>query len=319
MGRNVTIQTSETFNFVFRTLSAFGNKWNGLRQAAAALAFTAAGLIPCAALAADNAGHAVPGEIGFQEAVTPIAHEMHFFHDWILLPVIILICLFVLALLGYVVVRFNENANPVPSRTTHHAGLEVAWTVLPVMILVIIAIPSFRLLTHQLVIPQSDITVKVTGKQWYWTYSYPPDQGGGFEFDSNIKQDSDLAPGDLRLLAVDNEAVVPAGKVVHVLVTAADVIHSFVIQSFGVRIDAVPGRMNETWFKAEKEGVYYGQCSKICGQDHAFMPIAFRVVSPEAYAAWIAGAKKKFASGSITPVELAGNDTTFKTLPGNAR
>ncbi len=276
-----------------------------------ALALIMPGLVPRAAFAEESLGHAVPGEIGFQEAVTPIAHEMHFFHDWILLPIITLISLFVLGLLAYVVIRFNEKANPVPSRTTHHAGLEVAWTVLPVMILVIIAIPSFRLLTHQLVIPQSDLTVKVTGKQWYWTYTYPPDQGGGFEFDSNIKQESDLAPGDLRLLAVDNEAVVPVGKVVHVLVTGADVIHSFVIQSFGVRIDAVPGRMNETWFKAEKEGMYYGQCSKICGQEHAFMPIAFRVVSPEAYAAWVAGAKKKFASNAAGPVTLAANGAAF--------
>jgi cytochrome c oxidase subunit 2 len=280
-------------------------------SASTAIAFSMASLtllgLTCAR-AEEAAGHAVPGQIGFQEAVTPIAHEMHVFHDLILLPIITIICIFVLVLLAYVVIRFNERANPVASRTTHHAGLEVAWTVLPVMVLVVIAIPSFRLLTHQLVVPQADLTVKVTGKQWYWTYDYPSDQGGGFEFDSTLKADSDLQPGDLRQLSVDNEAVVPVGKVVHVLVTAADVIHSFTIPSFGIRIDAVPGRMNETWFKAEREGLYYGQCSKICGQDHAYMPIAFRVVSPEQYAAWIASAKQKFASNAAVPVHLAGND-----------
>ncbi|VTZ26351.1 putative cytochrome c oxidase subunit 2 (fragment) [Methylocella tundrae] len=185
---------------------------------------------------------------------------------------------------------------------------------LPVMILVIIAIPSFRLLTHQLVVPPADITVKVTGKQWYWTYDYPKDQGGGFSFDSYLIPESDLKPGDIRQLSVDNEAVVPVGKVVHVLVTGADVIHSFTIPSFGVRIDAVPGRMNETWFKAEREGVYYGQCSKLCGKDHAFMPIAFRVVSPEQYTAWLASAAKKFASNAPHSIQLANTNAPAAEL-----
>jgi cytochrome c oxidase subunit 2 len=303
---------------------AVKQKFGGVRRTCASIALAAAslnvvGLAP--AMAQEVIGRALPGQINFQEAVSPIAHEIHQFHDWILLPISTIICLFVLALLAYVVFRFNEKANPVPSQTTHHAGLEVAWTVLPVMILVVIAIPSFRLLTHQLVVPQSDLTVKVTGKQWYWTYDYPPDQGGGFEFDSTLIADSDLKPGDLRQLSVDNEAVVPVGKVVHVLVTAADVIHSFTIPSFGVRIDAVPGRMNETWFKAEREGVYYGQCSKLCGQDHAYMPIAFRVVSAEQYAAWIASAKQKFASNNAAVVHLADNaDNNMphgKTLTAN--
>jgi cytochrome c oxidase subunit 2 len=263
-----------------------------------------------AALGADAAradGFPRPGQITFEEAVTPIAHEMHFFHNWILLPITILICLLVLGLLAYVLIRFHEKNNPVAAQTTHNSTLEVAWTVLPVMILVIIAIPSFRLLTHQLVIPPVDITVKLTGKQWYWTLDYPQDQGGGFSFDTYLIPDADLKPGDIRQLSVDNEAVVPVGKVVHVLVTAADVIHSFTIPSFGVRIDAVPGRMNETWFKAEREGVYYGQCSKLCGGNHAFMPIAFRVVSPEQYNAWLVTAAKKFASGAAGPVHLATN------------
>jgi cytochrome c oxidase subunit 2 len=253
-------------------------------------------------------GHAVPGQMGLQRGTTEIAHEMHWFHDWLLLPIITVICLFVLGLLVWIVLKFNEKANPVPSRTTHNSLLEVAWTVIPVLILVVIAIPSFRLLTKQLVLPDADITMKITGKQWYWTYDYPQDQGGGFSFDSLLKPDADLKPDDIRLLAVDNEAVIPVGKTVRLQVTAADVIHSFVVQSFGARIDAVPGRLNETWFKPEKEGIYYGQCSKICGKDHAFMPIAFRVVSEQEYAAWLADAKKKFASNS-TPVAVAAAET----------
>jgi cytochrome c oxidase subunit 2 len=185
----------------------------------------------------------------------------------------------------------------------------VAWTAIPLMILVVIAIPSFRLLTKQIALPETDMTLKVTGKQWYWTYEYPQDQGGGFSFDSLLKPEADIKPaeGDIWLLSVDNMAVVPVGKTIRVQVTAADVIHSFVVQSFGARIDAVPGRLNETWFKPEKEGVYYGQCSKLCGKDHAFMPIAFRVVSEQDYATWLADAKKKFALTS-TPVAVAAAD-----------
>jgi len=259
-------------------------------------------LLPGVALAD---GYPEPGEVGLQAAATPIAEEIVFFHNWILLPIITFICVFVLALLAYVIFRFNEKANPTPTRTTHHSGLEVAWTVTPVMILVVIAIPSFRLLTHQLTMPAADITLKATGKQWYWTYTYPKDQGGGFEFDSEMIQAADLKPGDIRQLSVDNEAVVPVGKTVLVQVTAADVIHAFTIPSFGIRIDAVPGRMNETWFKAEREGVYYGQCTKLCGKDHSDMPIAIRVVSQEKYDAWLAEAAKKFASKDSTPLRLA--------------
>ncbi len=250
-----------------------------------------------------------PGQIGFQQAVTPIAEEMHWFHDVLLLPIITIISLFVLGLLIWVSVKFNAKANPNPSKMTHHTGLEVAWTVIPVMILVIIAIPSFRLLTHQLVVPKADITVKVTGKQWYWSYDYPKDEGGGFGFDSLMKPENEIRAdqGDIRLLTVDNEAVVPVGAVVRLQVTAADVIHSFVIQSFGIRVDAVPGRLNETWFKAEREGMYYGQCSKICGANHAYMPIAFRVVSKDKYAAWLTDAKKKYASSDSAPQKLADN------------
>ena len=257
------------------------------------------------------AGHPVPGQIGFQVGVTPIATEIHHFHDYLILPIITLICLFVAALLLICVFRFNERVNPTPSKTTHHTGLEVAWTIIPVLLLVIIAIPSFRLLTRQLVIPKADLTIKATGKQWYWSYDYPKDQDGGFGFDSVLKPDSDLKPGDIHLLSVDNEVVVPVNKVVRVQVTGADVIHSWVVQSLGSRIDAVPGRLNETWFKAEREGIYYGQCSKLCGKDHAYMPIAVRVVSEPAYTAWLADAKKKFADNGHASTRVADASATL--------
>jgi cytochrome c oxidase subunit 2 len=234
------------------------------------------------------------------QPASTMAQDMVAFHDNLLLPIITVISLFVLALLVYVIFRFNERANPTPSRTTHHTGLEVAWTVIPLLILVVIAIPSFRLLTKQIALPETDMTVKVIGKQWYWTYAYPKDQNGGFEFDSNLLDQTKLAAGKLKLLDVDNEAVVPVGKTIRLQITAdaVGVIHSFVITALGVRMDAVPGRLNEVWFKAEKEGIYYGQCSKLCGKDHAYMPIAFRVVSQQAYEAWLADAKKKYASAS---------------------
>ncbi len=278
-------------------------RWRGLGRigGAALIGLASAGIAK-----ADDYGHAEPGQIGFQAPVTDLARYLQWFHNDILLPLIIVISIFVLALLAYVVVRFNEKANPTPSKTTHNTLIEVVWTIVPVIILVFVAIPSFRLLTMQLTFPPADVNIKVTASQWHWSYGYPKDQGG-FSFDSYMKDEKDLKPenGDLRLLSVDNEAVVPINKVIHLEVTSTDVIHSFVIQSFGVRIDAVPGRLNQTWFKADREGIYYGQCSKICGKDHAFMPIAFRVVSEEKYQAWLANSKKKFASADGA-VQLAG-------------
>ena len=274
----------------------------GCVPASRSLAFTAGLLLSGSAYALpDGIGYAEPGQIGLQVPESPVARELNFFHNGILLPLITLICLFVLVLLAIVVVKFNERANPVPTRTTHHALLEVAWTIVPVLILVAIAVPSFRLLNHQLILPEGDMTLKVTGKQWYWSYEYPKDQGG-ISFDSIIKPENELKPGELRLLTVDNEVVVPVNKIIRLQITAADVIHSFIIQSFAVRMDAVPGRLNEAWFKAEREGVYYGQCSKLCGKDHAFMPIAFRVVSQDKYDAWIAEKKKSAALASQTRV-----------------
>lgn len=280
-------------------------------MAAAALAAGATTLLPESALA--GTGMPSPWQMNLQGAATEVSEYIHWFHDW-LNVIIFTISIFVLGLLIYVAWRFNERKNPVPSKTTHNALLEVAWTVIPVLILVVIAIPSFRLLKLQLEIPQSDLTVKVTGKQWYWSYEYPQD-GGAFGFDSLMLDEKQRAEAiasnkiaaaeSPRLLAVDNEAVVPVGKVVRVQVTAADVIHKFTVPSFGIKIDAIPGRLNETWFRADREGIYYGQCSFICGQNHAYMPIAFRVVSAERYAAWLAESKKKFASAGDAAGKVA--------------
>jgi cytochrome c oxidase subunit II len=250
-------------------------------------------LITGAGRAFAGLGHPTPWQIGLQEAGSPVMADLIWFHH-LLLGVITFICLVVLTLLVWVIVRYNRRSNAAPARTTHHTSLEVAWTVVPIAILVFIAVPSFRLLFLQQNVPPAEVTVKATGKQWYWTYGYP-DQGK-FEFDSVMIKDSDLKPGQPRLLTVDNEIVVPVGKVVRVQVTGADVIHSFAVPSFGIKIDAIPGRLNETWFKAIKEGVYYGQCSELCGKNHAFMPITVRVVSEDAFKSWIEEAKKKYAA-----------------------
>jgi cytochrome c oxidase subunit 2 len=243
-------------------------------------------------------GQPSPWEIGLQGSATPVMDDIVWFHNF-LLWVIGAISLFVLVLLATVVVRFNARANPVPSRTTHNTTIEILWTIIPVLILVSIAVPSFRLLFYELKVPPADVTVKVTGKQWFWSYSYPDSK---FEFDSLMVQDKDLKPGQPRLLSVDNEMVVPVNKVIRVEVTGADVIHSFSVPSFGIKIDAIPGRLNETWFKAEREGTYYGQCSQLCGRDHAFMPIAVHVVSQKDYTAWLETAKKKYADDDAAPV-----------------
>ena len=232
-------------------------------------------------------------QLGFQQSVTPVMDNIVWFHDF-LLWLITAITLFVLALLLYIFVRFNARSNPTPSKTTHNTLLEVAWTLVPVVILVAIAVPSFKLLFLQLTIPPADLTVKATGKQWYWSYAYPDSK---FEFDSLLACDPQRIKCEQpRLLAVDNEMVVPVNKVVRVQVIGAEVIHAFAVPSFGIKIDAVPGRLNETWFRATREGVYYGQCSELCGRDHAYMPIAVRVVNDREYAVWLDQAKKKYAT-----------------------
>jgi cytochrome c oxidase subunit II len=233
-------------------------------------------------------GQPAPWEYGLQGAASPVMESITYFHDWLLI-VITVITLFVLGLLVTVVIKFNAKANPVPSRTTHNTLIEIIWTLGPVLILMAIVVPSFKLLFEELDLPKADLTIKATGKQWYWSYAYP--DNGKFEFDSLLAQDKQP-----RLLGVDNEIVVPVDKVIRVQVTGADVIHSFAVPAFGIKIDAIPGRLNETWFKATKMGMFYGQCSELCGKNHAFMPIAVRVVSDQDFAAWVEVAKKKFAS-----------------------
>lgn len=231
-----------------------------LRVAVAAAVLVGFGALAAPDPAAAGLGQPSPWQLGMQEAAAPVMKDVVWFHD-LLLWIITAIVALVLVLLVIVTVRFNAKANPTPSRTTHNTLIEVLWTVVPVIVLVVIAVPSFRIMFLQLNTPQADVTVKATGKQWFWSYAYP-DQGQ-FEFDSLMVPDNELKPGQPRLLAVDNEMVVPVGKVVRVQVTGADVIHAFAVPSFGIKIDAVPGRLNETWFKAEREGVYYGQCSEL--------------------------------------------------------
>lgn len=260
------------------------------------LAAACIGLSGSAALA--GSGQPSPKQIYFQDAVTPIAEQIHQVHDlvnWI----IIVITLFVMGLMGYVMWRFHEKRNPVPSKTTHNTTIEVLWTVVPVFILVLIAIPSFKLLYAQYTYPPPDLTIKATGNAWNWTHELP-DQG--IRIDSVMLQDNEREdviksgiPADQvpRNLAVNNEVLVPVNKVVHVLVTSSDVIHSWTIPSFGSKVDAVPGRITATWFKATKEGIYFGQCSELCGKDHAFMPIAIRVVKPPVFADWAKAVKDR--------------------------
>lgn len=261
-------------------------------------------LMPGAASAAE--GRPENWQIGFQPAATPIAEQMHDFHD-LLLVIITGIVIFVLALLIWVIVRYNSKANPEPSKTSHNTFIEVAWTIVPVLILLVIAVPSFRLLYAQYDVPKADVTIKATGYQWYWSYNYP-DQGG-FSFDSLLVEKADLKPGQSYLLAVDNEVVVPVNKVVHVLVTANDVMHNWAMPAFGTKMDAIPGRTNLTWFKVTKPGVYHGQCSELCGSRHAYMPIAVRAVTDEEFAAWVDQAKQKFASTMPDAVKVADSET----------
>ena len=239
-------------------------------------------------------------QLGFQNSASQSMSEIVSFHNNILLPVIIAISVFVLFLMIYVCIRFRASRNPNPSRTTHNVAVEVLWTLIPCLILIVMAVPSFKILYKQDTIPKADITVKAIGYQWYWGYEYPDEN---IIFESYMIKDEELKENQPRLLTVDNEVVVPVNKVVKVLITANDVLHAWALPSFGVKRDAVPGRINETWFKAEKVGTYYGQCSELCGIQHAFMPITVRVVTDEEYAIWLAEAKMKFANEPITENE----------------
>lgn len=245
----------------------------------------------------------VDGGLGLQAPVTEVAADIISFHN-LLLTIITAIVVLVMILLLIVVVRFRKSKNPTPSKTTHHTMLEVAWTVLPVMILVIIAIPSFRLLYKQVVIPEAEVTVKAVGYQWYWGYEYP--DHGDISLISNMVEDADLEPGQPRLLAADEAMVVPVDTTVRVIVTAADVIHAFAVPPFGIKIDAIPGRLNETWFRAEKTGMYYGQCSELCGTRHAFMPINVKVVTKEEFQAWTEQQQAATSNDNVKVAELSG-------------
>ena len=242
-------------------------------------------------------GKPVAGGTSFQPAATSLARDIKWLDDMLLIFVI-LTSLFVVGLLAVVVIKYNRKANPEPATFTHHSKLEVAWTVIPVLILVVIGSFSLPILFNQLEIPESDVTIKATGNQWYWSYEYPEHE---FGFDAFMLEKEELAKygyqADEYLLATDYPMVVPIDSVVRMQIAGADVIHAWKIPAFGVHMDAVPGRLNETWFKAEKEGIFFGQCSELCGKNHAYMPIVVKVVSKEKYKEWLDGAITEFAEG----------------------
>ncbi|WP_410176281.1 cytochrome c oxidase subunit II [Stappia indica] len=261
----------------------------------------AAALAPLAFAGAASAAQPMPWQLGFQPAATEVMEDITWFTDFTLV-IVTIITLFVLALLVWCIMRFNSKANPTPSRTSHNTFIEVVWTLVPILVLVMISIPSFRLLYKQIEIPEYDMTIKVTGYQWYWGYEYTDEAMSDISFESiMLREESERAERAAafnrpieeypRLLAVDNEVIVPVGKTVRLQITAADVMHSFAMPAFGVKMDAIPGRLNETWFNAKQTGIFYGQCSELCGKDHAFMPIAIRVVEEEQFQAWAEAAK----------------------------
>jgi cytochrome c oxidase subunit II len=233
-------------------------------------------------------------QVNLPDSVTPMLDQMKSFNELVLI-IIVAVVVFVMILLAWVMIRYRESAHPVPSRLSHNTTLEVLWTIVPVLVLVLIAIPSFRLLFHQFDFPKPDVVVKATGKQWYWSYEYPDAK---VAFDSYPIDDKDLKPGQIRNLSVDNEMVVPVNKVVQVLITGGDVIHQWVVPSFGTRADGIPGRINRTWFLAREPGIYYGECSALCGQGHAYMPIAVKVVSDEDFGKWISDKQKSAGLGN---------------------
>lgn len=245
----------------------------------------------CNSAFADGIAH--PWQIGFQEPASEVMESLNKFHH-VLLIIIFAISVFVLGLIAYISLKFNAKANPTPSSTSHNTVLEIVWTVAPVIILILIAIPSMRLLYEAEVVPEAEMTLKVTGYQWYWGYQYP--DNGNFFFESRMIEDKDLKPGEPRLLTVDNQVVLPIDTTIRIQITAQDVIHSWAMPSMAIKKDAVPGKLNETWLKIEKPGTYYGQCSELCGSGHGFMPIVIHAVSKEEFTTWVEKAKQEFAS-----------------------
>jgi len=256
------------------------------------IAYSLLSLTPISLLANEP----VDWQLGFQKSASKTMDDIVWFHDYMLLPVITAITVFVLFLIAYACIRFRASRNPEASTTSHNTVIEVIWTLVPCLILIVLAVPSFKVLYSQDEIPKADVTIKAIGYQWYWGYEYPDEN---IIFDSYMIEEKDLKEGQPRLLAVDNEVYVPVNKVVKVMITANDVLHAWALPSFGVKRDAVPGRINETWFKAEKVGTYYGQCSELCGIKHAFMPIAVKVVSEDEYQEWLSEARVKFAKEEI--------------------
>jgi cytochrome c oxidase subunit 2 len=270
-------------------------------------------------------GQPIPGGFKIQPQVTKVGEDAQWLHNILLMPIITIICIFVLILLGYAMIRFRAKANPVPSKTSHNTLIEIVWTLVPVLVLLVIAVPSIRLLAHQYAQPKPDLTVKVIGNQWYWTYQYP--DNGDFELVSNmLPEDEAKKRGEPRLLGVDERVVVPVNAVVKVIVTSNDVIHSWAVPAFWTKMDAVPGRLNETWFKAEREGLYYGQCSELCGARHGFMPIAVEVVSKDKFAEWVHSKGGKMpgeaaaaaAAPAAAPAAATPAPTADAVVPGTA-
>ena len=260
----------------------------------------------CAAAGSALAAAPEPWRLGFQAAASPVMERISEFHT-LLLVIITLITLLVLGLLGYVMIRFNEKSNPVPSKTTHHTLLEVLWTAIPVLILVVIAVPSFKLLYFMDRAQNAEMTIKVIGHQWYWSYEYP--DHGNFTFDSIMVPDDELKDGQPRLLAVDNKVVLPVDTDIRLLMTSDDVLHAWAVPAFGIKLDTVPGRVNETWVRIDREGTYYGQCSELCGVNHGFMPVAVEAVSKEAFRAWVKTARKEFARADTEATQVAETGT----------
>ena len=271
------------------------------------------------AVLAGMAGVAIAGQpenwaLGFQPAASPTMERISSFND-LLFIIIVVIVVFVLGLLLYTSWRFAEKRNPTPSKTTHNTLLEVLWTTIPVIILVIIAVPSFKLLYFADRVEEADMTIKAIGRQWYWSYEYPDD--GNFTFDANMIPDEELQPGQLRLLETDYPVVLPVETNIRLLITASDVLHNFAVPAFGIKLDGVPGRINETWVRINEPGTYYGQCSELCGTGHAYMPIMIKAVTKEEYAAWVKSAQEEFAkvdepATTAPAVQLADSDNTAK-------
>jgi cytochrome c oxidase subunit II len=247
-------------------------------------------------------GAPIPWGIGLQPGAGPVKDAIHDFNTMVLW-IIIAITIFVMLLLAYCMWRFRESANPTPSRTSHNTPLEIAWTVVPVLILLIIAIPSFRLIYYQDRARDAELTINVQGRQWYWNYTYP--DHGGFNFDSRPIPDNEIQQGQLRSLSVDEPLVIPVGANIRVLTTGQDVIHSFFVPALGVQKYTIPGRTLETWFRAGREGIFYGQCNQICGTNHWFMPIAVRAVPQTEFLGWVEEAKKKYAQAGDEGAEPA--------------